>query len=117
MQQQYKQVKIYTDPELADDFKKACAKKGVSMASVLSEFMRKYTRSTAAKKTALPDYSEKRQRRAAIKKIIEQLERIRSNEENYRDAIPPNLRYSTVYNAADDAVTILDEVLERLDLY
>ena len=68
-----KQVKVSVDPDLAHKFSIACANIDVSMAEVISKFMSDFT-NTANKKKPMPDYSTKRQRRAAIKKIIKQLE-------------------------------------------
>ena len=113
-----KQVKISIPPDIAAEFKKSCSNAGASMASVLSKFMSEYSKKKkAATPKKAPDYSTKRQRRTAIKKIVGQLEQIRDSEESYRDNIPENLAGSSVYDAADEAVSLLDEAIEKLEDY
>ena len=111
--QVYKQVKISVDSYVALAFKEACAKKNISMAAKLSEFMAGYSKSVMHKKPS-PDYTTKRQRRAAVKSIVKQLEQIKDFEERYRDAIPENLQSSIVYENADQWVSWLEEALEIL---
>jgi hypothetical protein len=111
-----KQVKISVDKEIASAFKKTCADSNVSMAATISKFMAEYT-GTAANRRHMPDYSTKRQRRAVIRKYIKGLEQIKDHEESYRDAIPANLEGSIVYENAEEAVAMLEEVLELLEAY
>lgn len=111
----YTQVKVSVDPSIASAFKGACAASNVSMASVLTQFMAGYANSTMAKKKPQPDYSTKRQRRAAIQKISLQLEQIRSCEEDYRDRIPENLQGSAAYESAEEFVSFLDEAIDALN--
>jgi len=58
--------------------------------------------------------STKRQRRAAIRSIMQQLEQIKAAEERYRDNIPENLQGSVVFEKADQYVSLLDEALDLL---
>ena len=109
----YKQVKISVAPSVASAFKNACAASSVSMASVLSRFMADFSNLAAAGAT-LPDYTTRKQRRAAIHTIVEQLEKIKTCEENYRDKIPENLQSSVVYDRADVLVSSLDEAIDVL---
>jgi hypothetical protein len=54
------------------------------------------------------------QRKATVREIIGQLEKVRDAEESYRDSIPENLCGGSLAEAADDAVTRLTETLETL---
>ena len=109
----YAQVKISADPELAAAFKAACAASGASMASVLTQFMAKYS-SAAAKRKSETDYSTRRQRRAAVRYFAKQMELVRDAEEQCRDNTPENLQGSAVYETADEYVSQLDEAVELL---
>ena len=108
-----KQVKVTVDAGLAQAFNKACAGAGVSMAAAVAKFMAEFT-ATAAKKKPLPDYSAKRQRRAAIKKIMIMLEQIMDSESEYMEKIPENLRGSFHFDNAEQFVSSLEEALEIL---
>jgi hypothetical protein len=109
----YTQVKISVAPELAAAFKAACATADVSMAGKLSGFMAEYSNALLQGKRS-SDYATRRHRRASIKAIIEQLERIKAHEERYRDNIPENLQGSVVFDTADQCVSSLDEAIELL---
>jgi len=61
-----------------------------------------------------PNYTTKRQRRAAMKRIIEQLQLIRAAEEQSRDNIPESFHSSPAYEVAEECINVLDEVLELL---
>jgi hypothetical protein len=109
----YKQVKVTVDPAIAFHFKKACGSLGVSMASVLSQFMVDYSKMPIYPNPS-PDYSTRKQRRAAIHTIARQLGEVKDWEERYRDNIPENLQGSMVYERADELVSLLDEVTDLL---
>ena len=85
------QVKVSVDSRIAAAFKASCLSSGVSMASVLSQYMAKYCGVSSKNGSAAP-LSNKRQRRAAIAKVILQLLHILRSEEAYRDRIPLNLQ-------------------------
>ena len=69
----YKQVKVSVEPEIASSFKIACIKAGYSMASVLSEFMAKYSNTAKKVKTSNDGkFSTRKKRRQAVKFIIGQ---------------------------------------------
>jgi hypothetical protein len=110
----YTQVKVHVDPEIASAFKAACAASEVSMAGVLAQFMVEYSKSAKKRKPA-PDYSTRRQRRAAVKIFTQQLEMVRAAEEQCRDNTPENLQSSVVYETADEYVSQLDEVIGLMD--
>jgi len=61
-----------------------------------------------------PDLSTRRQRRAAVTNIIRLLERVRDNEESYRDNIPENMKGSEKYESAEQSITLMEEVLDLL---
>ena len=113
-----KQLKISVDEVLIASFKDACAQSGLSMAAVLSGLMKGFIdgkkRIAVASGSRAPNYTTRRQRRAAISSIVLQLEQIKEHEESYRDNIPENLRESVVYERADELVSLLDEVLDLL---
>ena len=107
------QIKITVKPELAAAFKAACANAGVSMVNVLSECMAEY--SQTAKNTGQPcGMTTRRQRRTAVRRILSQLETIKSAEARYMGKIPENLQNSSVYDAAEETVTALEEAVEIL---
>ena len=62
-----------------------------------------------------PNYTTKRQRRAAMKRIMEQLQLIRAAEEQSRDNIPDNFQNSLTYEKAEECINALDEVIELLE--
>jgi hypothetical protein len=109
----YTQIKVSVEPEVAAAFKSACAESNVSMAAVLTQFMTEYS-NAAQKRHPAPDYSTRRVRRAAMTRIVQQMEQIMAGEEQYRDNIPENLRGSVVFEKADDCISQLEEALELL---
>jgi len=109
----YAQVKVSVDPGLASRFKEACAAGNVSMASAISRFMGDYC-DAAAPHAAAPDYASRRRRRAAVGLLVRQLLLIRDAEEGYASNIPENLQGSSVYDRAEQTISVLDEVIELL---
>ena len=110
----YTQVKVSVKPETAIAFKEACAINNVSMASAISQFMVQYSSISTKKSNYSPELSTRRQRRAAMQKLINLLERIRDNEEQYRDNIPDNLQGGSAYDNADQCISLLEEALDLL---
>ena len=132
----YVQVKISAKPEIAAAFKAACSAADVSLASVLSEFMIEYSQNsntgvqgnkdgTSMVKPRLcrtcykakPDaniFSTRRKRRAAVKAIISEMEQIALAEEKSKDNIPENLQSSITYEAAEESLELLEQVIELL---
>jgi len=103
----YTQIKVSVQPEIATHFKVKCQTKGVSMASEISRFMRGENKK--------PDTCSTRQRRRkALASAIAQLEEIREAEKQYWDNIPINLQNAPAYEAAEQAVSALEEALELL---
>jgi hypothetical protein len=110
----YAVIKVSVDPDVAAAFKKACAFSNVSMASELVKFMAKYSNVTLKRKPK-PDYTSRRQRRAAVRSIVQQIEQIRDAEEQSRDNVPENLQGSAVYETAEESISSLEEAIELLD--
>jgi adenylylsulfate kinase-like enzyme len=107
------QVKISVSPEIAASFKAACAASNVSMVAELSRFMVDYANGSVVGKVA-PNYSTRRHRRTAIKRVIKVLEHIKVCEESVRDNTPDNLYGSSSYDATEEAISLLDEAIENL---
>ena len=63
-----------------------------------------------------PTYTTKRQRRAAMKRILSQLEQIKAAQEKSRDNFPENLQGSSAYEAAEECINALEEAIEILAL-
>jgi hypothetical protein len=110
----YTVIKVSADPGVATAFKAACVASNVSMNGKLTQLMAEYG-NAAKKQKSRPDYSTRRQRRAAVKSILLQLEQIRDAEEQCRDNIPENLQGSSIYDTADEYVSSLSETVELLE--
>jgi len=110
----YAVIKISAEPDVAAAFKAACLTSNVSMNSTLIQFMSQYS-NVAKKHKPANDFSSRRQRRSAVKSIALQMERIRDAEERCRDNIPDNLQGSSVYDAADELVSLLGDVIDMLN--
>ena len=110
----YAQVKAFADPKVAAAFKAACAGAGASMSSVLSQFMAEYG-NIVTKAKPRPDYSTRRKRRAAVRDIAGQIERIKAAEEESQGNIPDNLSGSLNYEMADEIISQLGDALDILN--
>ena len=110
----YKQVKVAVEPDTASAFKDACEKAGQSMASVLSSFMMEYSTTTADKPTANP-LSTRRKRREAVVGLIARMEQIRDAEGRSMENIPENLRGAGAYEAAEDSIGIMEDVIDLME--
>ena len=108
------QVKVSVDSEIAAIFKNACVAANVSMASAISKFMADYSNTAAKHRIPSQGFSSRRQRRAAIRKIISQLEQISVSEEDYCERIPDNLRNSAVFDRAEEFISFLGTAIEAL---
>jgi len=109
-----KQVKVSVSAEVASAFKKACMDTGVSMACKLSQYMAEYSNIALANTVVRPDYSTKRRRRAAIRKVIRVLEHIKISEEQYRDNIPENLQGAPCYERSEEFIANLESAIDSL---
>jgi len=112
-QSRYKQLKVSVNPSLVSAFKTTCAASQVSMATVLTKLMADYCNTAVSRKPS-PDYTTRRRRREAVQAIVRQLEQIKTCEEEYRDRIPENLQGSSVYERADELVSLLEEAIDLL---
>jgi hypothetical protein len=110
------QVKFWISPEIAAAFKSACRADGVSMAREVSNFM-----ATRSGRVASPVRRKeglllsRGGRRKLLNELIQELERIRDAEEQYRDRIPENLQGSVRYDNAEDSLLALEEALDTLN--
>ena len=115
---QYTQVKVYVSPDVAAEFKAACAARGESMAAVMSRAMLDYCGKKPGKKlnakASAPDYSTRGKRRTALRYHAEQVEAIRDAEETYKDNIPETLQGGQRYDDATQTVEALDEAVDAL---
>jgi hypothetical protein len=111
-----RQVKVLVASEIAYAFKQACDAAHASMAMVLSQFMAEYAKRPMPTKVAnTPDYSTRRRRRAALKKIVAVLRQIRDGEERSRENIPENFHGSEIWEKADEIIMMLDEAIVNLE--
>jgi len=111
----YTQIKFSVSPQIAAQFKTACASANVSMASVLTRFIIDYTQSAYQAKPAVTDYwSTKRKRRKAIEEIVITMEQLHDAQECARDNIPENFRDSEIYESAEESLEKMEEALEIL---
>ena len=110
-QNHYTQVKVSVPHEIAAAFKEKCAAAGVSMASELSNFMRSHN---PKKMVHEIEVTTRQQRRKAIVGVILRVEAIADAEQEYMYNIPINLQNSERYEAAEQAVSALEEALSIL---
>ena len=115
----YKQVKAFVDPVIATAFKTACERTGRSMAGELSRFMAEYSAVAIKSRPANVDtVSTRRKRRKSVNTLISQMEQIRDAELYYQSNIPENLQGSSRYEAAEQSISVMDDVIELLgDIY
>jgi hypothetical protein len=129
----YKQIKISVRRGLAAAFKADCEVAGVSMAGEISAFMserlgqRKEIADTARYRPGAPsgndttDFSSKGKRRAAVKKILSQLEMIRDAQSAALENTPENLQGSEAYEDAEESLALIEEaacaVLALAEIY
>jgi hypothetical protein len=110
----YAQVKVSVKPELASAFKNACVAANASMTSVLAQFMTEYC-TGKVRTNAAPDYTERRKRAVAVKRLVRQLSLIMSAEACYMESIPENLQGSLLYERAEQTVSVLEEAIDLLE--
>lgn len=107
------QVKVSVEPQIAIAFKRACAAANVSMAAELSKFMVDYANGSVKSRVA-PDYTTRRKRRTATKRIIMELEQLKAAEEYLLNHAPVNLQGAPTYETAEDYISIFDDVIGLL---
>jgi antitoxin component of RelBE/YafQ-DinJ toxin-antitoxin module len=109
----YAQVKVSVRPEIAEAFKAACGKAGMSMASEITRFMLAYP--SAVTKSATVKIGTRSERRKTVQMITAILKAIHAAEERYRDNIPENLQTGQAYENAGNAIERLDEAILALE--
>lgn len=62
-----------------------------------------------------PNLATRRQRRAAVRRILVQLKDIIDNEANYKNNIPDNLLDSEMYDTSDYCIDVLVEAFDILE--
>jgi hypothetical protein len=110
----YTQMKFNIKPDIAAAFKDACAAADVSMAGVISGFMAEYSQLSPKCKTPADPFATRRLRRKFIKGLILQMEKLMSAEERCRDNTPDNLQGSKWYEAAENSIDVIHEVIDLL---
>jgi len=110
----YKQMNLSLNPELSEAFRTACEQRGTSMRKVLTEFMASYAQTPPVVKKPQNGYNVRGGRRKAVENIVNQLTSIRDAEEQYKEKIPKNLKNSSRYEAAEQAVEMLEEAIGLL---
>jgi len=104
------QIKFTIESDIVSTFKARCASESVSMASVISEFMKSghSGRDTKAR-------TESRgQRKKTVEQLIASIENVMNMEERYRDAIPEQFeaRYENANHTCEklaEAISCLEE--------
>jgi len=116
----YTQVKISVGKNIASTFKAACTAAGVSMASVLSQFMAEYgavqvmpkSSSKAAADSSTPT---KKKRDKAILEAISQLKWACEAEGQSMENIPDNLRGAGNYETSEERIARMEEAIDILE--
>ena len=103
------QVKFTIESEIVSEFKTRCASEGVSMTSVIREWMK--TR-RLAKKAKISVFTQP-ERRKAVLEIIDLLNKIMESESEYRENIPEH--FEQRQEAADHACDMLAEAINCLE--
>jgi hypothetical protein len=114
----YSQFKVSVEKELASAFKDACANEKASAAGVVKAFMREYLgRGHPAAITIPrngPRISTRGDRRKEVRAVIGKLMRVRDAEEAYMGNIPDNMQGGARFEAAAQAVAMLEDALDAL---
>jgi len=103
------QAKFTIDSDIYFAFKARCEAEGVSMASVISQFM-KTNRPTKVKNDKI---DTRPQRKCTVQAYIGLLENLMDMEERYRDAIPE--QFESRYEAADHSCDQLEQAISCLE--
>ena len=103
------QVKFTLEAAIVSDFKLRCATAGISMASVVREWMK--TRNPARESRL--SHRTRPHRRNAVQGIIALLNSIMEAEAEYRDNIPEH--FTQRYEDADSACEMLSQAISCLE--
>jgi len=101
------QVKFTVDSDTASAFKAKCAAEGVSMASVVSQWMR----DGQPRKSVYHKIGSRALRKKAVAEFVGFLEDVLQEEECYRDAIPE--QFTSRYETSD---TTCEQIAEAISL-
>ena len=103
------QIKFTIDSDTVSVFKAKCVSEGISMASIISQFMKtcKPVKNPKIKTETRP------LRKKAVIEIISLLEDIMQKEENYRDAIPD--QFISRYETSDQTCEQLSQAISNLE--
>jgi hypothetical protein len=104
------QVKFTVEAGIVSAFKTRCAAHGVSMASVVAQFMETFRQPVKATKIKVDTRTH---RKKAVSEYIGLLEHILQMEEQYRDAIPEN--FEARYESADYSCEQLAQAISYLE--
>jgi hypothetical protein len=109
----YTRIKASVDHETAEAFKSACRAEGVSMASVLSDFMREYA---GVVRMRPPDHpiDTRRKRRKELNTLVLRLERLLAAETTSMENTPENPQNTERYEETDRIASALEEAVEFL---
>jgi hypothetical protein len=127
----YTQIKVSVNPDVANAFKNACAQNGVSMASVLGVFMSDYANNTGnpaseeagdkfhSAQTQIksgddPRKMTLRKRRKAMTSVCLEIADLIDSENECIENTPINLRNSERYVAAEERLALLEEASELI---
>ena len=103
------QVKFTLETAVVSAFKRRCAAEGVSMASVVREWMK--TRNPV--KEVRLSHSTRPHRRNTVQEIIALLNSVMESEAEYRDKIPEH--FAQRYEDADSACEMLSQAISCLE--
>jgi hypothetical protein len=110
-------INIAIDKTLAEDFKTACKRDGVSVAGTLTSFMKERLGITAEPQSTQASRARtdtRTHRRKQVLSIIIALENIRDAEEAYLDRIPENLQDSIRSEIAEHSISMLSDAIDIL---
>jgi hypothetical protein len=110
-----RQIKVWTDPGIADAFKAACIAAGVSMASELTSFMANRTAilSCVNEKSSIK-LDTRGRRRKAVRSLISQLEMVCNEEYSYKERIPENLQNGAAFTNAEQSIELIEQAIDLL---
>jgi len=113
----YAQIKAYVSPGIASAFKAACMAAGVSMNSVLTQFMADYSDMPSSKKPAVEkDFlSSNRKRRKKHEELLQIFTQLRDAQVFANDNVHDNFRETENFEAAEERVSMMDEAIEILE--
>jgi len=113
----YTQIKAYVPPNTAAAFKAACTATGVSMNSVLSQFIADYCDMQTGIKTKNDAnlLSTNRKRRKRHEELLNHLIKLRDAQASTNDNVHENFRNTENFEAAQERVAMMDEAIEILE--